>query len=272
MARWVFKLVVILSMAAVACGCIGPVEPVVLETAGTVAEIDYSDLAAVLAGALDENGFVLPGELKKLSDRLDAQLRRMAIAGPTVTPKLLPSPADRLAYWYNARAAWALKLVALAGSPAKLTRRKLESRQVTLDGRTMTLDEIDAILSADADWRVAVLAPSLRKRRARLPKTPFGAADVRRRVGARFSEYVDDEDRFVIDIGRRRIRAHPVLYRLRERLVASHNRKYATEGATLTTVLIGLVTGSPRRRLQDAIGYSWAPFGPNGPLACNADD
>ena len=272
MARWVFKLAVILSVAALASGCIGPAGPVVLETAGTAAEIDYSDLAAVLTGAMDDNGFVLPGALKKLSGRLDAQVRRMAIAGPTVTPKLLPSPADRLAYWYNARAAWALKLVALAGSPAELTRQKLESRQVTLDGRTMTLDEIDAILSADADWRVAVSSPSLRKHRARLPKTPFAAADVRRRVGLRFGEYVDDEDRFVIDIGGRLIRVHPVLYRLREPLVAAHNRKYATEGATLTTVLIGQVTGSPRRRLQDAIGYSWSPFGPAGPLACNADD
>ena len=272
MTRWVFKLVVIMSVAAAVSGCIGPVEPVVLETAGVAAEIDYSDLAAVLVGALDENGCVLPDELKKLSDRLDAQVRRMAIAGPTVTPKLLPSPDDRLALWYNARAAWALKLVALAESPAELARRQLELRQVTLDGRLMTLDEIDAILSADADWRVGVLAPSLRKRRARLPKTPFAAADVRRRVGLRLVEYVDDEDRFVIDIGRRLIRVHPVLYRLRERLVAEHNRKYATEGATLTTVLIGQVTGSPRRRLQDALGYTWLPFAPAGTLACNADD
>ena len=272
MARGICKLAVWLSAVSLAAGCAWRLEPIVLKTAGVAADANCSDLAAVLAGALDENGFVLPSDLKKLSVRLDAQLRRMAIAGPAATPELFPTPDHRLAYWYNARATWGLKLVLLAGGPARLSRRRLETRRFPLDGRTMTLDEIDSILAADADWRVVVSAPSVRKHRARLPLKPFAAADLRQRIHTRFNEYVDDEERFVIDIERRRVRIHPVLYRMRERLVESYNRTYATEDATLTTVLIGCVSGSARRRLQDAVGYACAPQGAAGPLACKADD
>ena len=66
---------------------------------------------------------------------------------------------------------------------------------------------------------------------------------------------MDDEQRFVIDIERKRILVPPVLWQYRSRLIEAHHKTYATRGANLTTVLLPFVEGSAHRRLQDAIGY-----------------
>lgn len=253
--------------AAVGCWHGAP-PPITLDTTGVAPKVDYADLAAVLEAALDKHAFVLPEELDKTVKRLDAQLRLLAVTGPTATPKLLPTPEDRLAYWYNARAAWALKLAVGLDGPDPLPRARLETRPFLLDGRTMSLDAIDRVLADDDDWRTAVAAPGLRKGRARLPAKPFTPGDIRKEIRRRFNEYADDGERFEIDVERRQIRIHVVLWRIREQLIARHNRLYRTEGATLTTALLPYVQGSARRRLQDAIGYACVPRKSDGPLAC----
>jgi len=274
--RGICKLVGVFAAACLVAGCKPPVEPIALDVAGATPEVSYDDLAAVLKVAFgddkDKRGFLVGDELKRVSDRLDAQLKRLAITGPTVTPALLPAPADRLAYWYNARTAWAIKLVLLAECPRALPRRLLETRPFPLDGRTMTLEQIDAILAEDADWRVAVAAPSVRRHRARLPAAPFSPKTVRDGIANRFHEYVADYERFIIDVERRQIVCHPLLWRVRERLIAEHHRKYRTEGATLTTALLPYVTGSGRRRLQDAIGYRCAAGKWADDVICEGDE
>ncbi len=249
------------AMAPLGCNAKTPLGPVVFDTAGAVPAVDYSDLAAVL-----ENSFVTKRDLQKYrlidpeaaaesADRLDAQLKRLAVTGPTVTPKLFPTAEAKLAYWYNARAAWALKLAMLRKFPRHLTHDDFYARRFPLDGRQMTLKEIDEILAADSDWRTLVAGPCVTLQRACLPAEPFDAKDIRKRIAERLGEFIDDEKRFVISVGRKQVLVPPVLWRRRDMLIKTHEDASGTEGATLTTALLPYVTGSAHRRLQNAVGY-----------------
>ena len=118
----------------------------------------------------------------------------------------------------------------------------------------MTLEDIDAILARDADWRALAAAPCVKLTRARLPRSPFTAAGIRERIAERLSDFVDDERRFVIDRRERVIRVPPVIWRYRDRLIAEHNAGCRTCEATLATALLPYTRGSAHRRLQDAVG------------------
>jgi len=268
MQRAVFKLVaIIVSSAVPAAGLLAPgceppaVRPVELDVRGAEAAVDYSDLAAVL-----EESFVTKRSVRahrlldaraatRLQGRLDEQLKRLAVTGPTVTPALLQTPEDRLAYWYNARAAWSLKLAMLKALPRKLKRREFYTRPFPLDGRSMSLADIDTILWAEADWRTLAAAPCVTLQRAPLPETPFAAKDIRRQIQRRLEEFIDDDRRFVINVARREILVPPVIWQFEQALREAHEAAYHTTDVTLTTALLPYVTGSPHRRLQDAIGY-----------------
>ena len=272
-----------LTVAAFAGGCtptVGKLLPVALDTSGTAAGVDYADLGAVLKGAVAGGGRVRPRRLPAFAARLDAQLKRLAVTGPAVTPRLFSTEGGRLAYWYNARAAWALKLLVLyseAFAAAEgaagvlppdvgwLARGQLKSRGIDagdfqttefpLDGRTMTLERIDALLADRFGWRALVAAPGVAPDRALLPAGPFSADDAAGSAARRFEGFIDDDSRLTIDVSSRRVRVPPVLWRFREQLIARHNETYNTRGATLTTALLRYVRGSAHRRLQDAVGY-----------------
>jgi len=233
--------------------------PVTLDVQGVKPAVDYGDLAAVLAECVRSGGRVEPVALKRVVDRLDAQVKRLAVTGPTATPKLFAARDDRLAYWYNARAAWALALALRNQCPETLCPGALETCGFPLDGRETTLRDIDRVLGADADWRVVVAAPGIRANRARLPTRPFAGADVRERIAARLSEFVDDADRFEIDQEHKVVRVPPILCPVRRRLVDECNRRQGVSSATLISALLEYVTGSAHRRLQDAIGLECAP-------------
>lgn len=252
--------------ALVVPGCVAT-DTIALDVRGVSLAVDYSDFAAVLEGVVCDDGNMKPEALKKLSDRLDVQLKRLAVTGPTATPGLFPRAADRLAYWYNARAAWSMKVFLLSGLPKKISTRRLEKRLFPLDGRTMTLQDIDAILLAEHDWQAVVAAPDVRLQRARLSQTVFTAESVQDQVAERFQQFLDDDVRFVIDVEHRRVLFPPVLWRLRNQLIEDHNRRCGTRSATLTTALLGWSSGSPHRRLQDAIGYPTAGAWPNRNVA-----
>ena len=241
--------------AVVACGCTRMAEPVTLDTEGVTPAVDYSHLAVVLDKAVNSDGLLLPKLLERHSERLDAQLRLLAVTGPTATPTLFKTPSEELAYWYNARAAWAMKLAHLCNCPDEMERGELLDRSFPLDGRTMSLAAIDELLAARDDWRVLVASPDVTFSRSRLPAEPFTAADVEQRIAERISALVDDPQRFEIDIDHRRIRVPPMLWQYRQRLIAEHNRSYGTTGANFITALLPHVQGSAHRRLQDATGY-----------------
>ena len=250
-----FKFAFLVGALATA-GCRAPCPPITLETAGVEPTVSYVQLGTVLAEVVSARGGRIDTDvLRQSAAALDAQLRRLAVTGPTATPGQLPTAEHVLAYWYNARAAWSLKLLLACDCPKELRKRELQDRPFPLDARLMTLRQIDAILASGDDFRVAVASPGITTHHASLPREPFGPEGFRRQVAERFAAFLDDETRFVIDIRKRRIVVPPVLWQFRDRLLAAHRARYGVEGATLATALLPYVTGSPHRRLQNAIGY-----------------
>jgi hypothetical protein len=260
-------------LSAALVGCNGPLPRVELDTAGVEARIDYTELAVVLKRSfvtdwqVQAERLVDPVKLGRVKAELDSTVSRLAVAGPTATPELLETRESRLAYWYNARTAWAMKLAMLSGFPERLRRAALEERAFPLDGRTMTLAAVDGILAAEEDWRAVAAAPSVRLDRARLPARPFSAADVRERVVSRFTDFVADEDRFEIDVAARAVRFPPVVWEMRQRIIEAHRRAYGAAGASLTSALLPYVSLPAALRLQNAIGYRCVPAAPRRAIA-----
>jgi hypothetical protein len=251
-------------------GCAGaPVPPVRLDTAGVAPAANYEDLAFVLTTATNDKGYLDYDVLKNDANRLEAQLKRLAVTGPTATPALFPTYESRLAYWYNARAAWAIRLALDADCPRdSLAPARLEERGFPLDGRGMTLDQIDALLLRSFDWREAAAAPCVRLHRPRLPRKPFAPDDVKADAIARLKEYLADDDRFVIDVDSKTIFYPPALWAVRGRLIEEYGRQYHTQGTTLNTALLPYAGRIGELRLQSAIGYAEACDSRDGPLAC----
>jgi len=103
-----------LALAAVLpLGCADAPQPVALQGPAVAPAADYTELGAVLAAAVDQDGSLHPEALEPLHEGLNVQLSRLAATGPTATPLLLTEPEDRLAYWYNARCAWSIELTRL---------------------------------------------------------------------------------------------------------------------------------------------------------------
>lgn len=226
--------------------------PVQLDIGAVRPEVNYDGLREVLNASVTEDGQLVPIGVGDTRDALESQLKLLAVTGPTATPDLLAGESDRLAYWYNARAAWAIYLGLLydfEDVDAAMMRRRFP-----LDGRGMTLRKIDEELEQFGDFRVVVAAPGVARQRARLPETVFGPEDVHSRIDQRFNQFVADEERFVIDVARREIRIPPVLWRYRGRILASFKRKYGYE-APLRIALLWRLEGRAYRRLAEAVGY-----------------
>ncbi len=239
-------------MFVLTAGCAPAVR---LDTSGVQPRVDYSDLGKILHAAVDENGLLVPELLDDVSDNIDAQAKLLAVTGPTATPELFKTRADKLAYWYNARTLWAIELSRLNEFPKRLWPAEYHLRVFPLDGRQLSLEKIDKILSADSDWRTVVAAPDVAHERAVLPTEPFTAEDVEERILKRFSDFIDDDRRFIIDVDNKQIIIPPEMWQFRDMLIRRYNEKYHTEGADFITALLPYLEGSPLRRLQDAIGY-----------------
>jgi hypothetical protein len=287
---WVYLLTICVAFGS--RGCTAPTCPptrglIRPPAAGIAPSASYEDLAAVLAAVVDGQGQIDDFELRQITDRLDRQLAVLAVIGPGSTPPLFPTEEDRLAYWYNARAAWSLKLVALnrpwelgrlpsegdedveddPNAPPRLPLRAFDCQAFWIDGRQMSLRGLDAILAGDGDWRTLVAAPGALVDRAALPDRPFSAADIRPRIAERLVAYLDDDLRFEIDHEYRKVLVRPHVWRYRDGLVTAWNRRFATRGGTMQSALLPYLTGSAERRLQDAVGYGWTVEPPRMRLA-----
>jgi hypothetical protein len=250
------KLVLAALAVASSAGCADEsCPPILLETAGVAPAVDYAPLGEVLASCVLGNGLADREELPRCAQALDRQLAILAVTGPTATPELFPSRDDALAYWYNAHAAWSLKLLTAKGCPRLIGAAAMLDRKFPLDGRTMTLRDIGAILAAEDDFRIAAAVPGATTNYARLPESPIEARGFRQSVQRRFAELLDDDIRVYIDVRRMRVLIPPVLWQFRARLTAEYNRKHHTEGATLVTALLGCTSGPAQRRMQTALGY-----------------
>lgn len=259
MLRVTCKTLTALLAVVAAAGCAPAPGPVSLDTAGVTPVVDYSPLAEVLEIAVDEEGRLSPQALSRSSESLLRQVKLLAVAGPTATPELFDSPDARTAYWYNARTAWSLKLALDCGCPKRMTISELNDRRFPIDGRVMTLAEIDSLLEEDEDYRVLVASPGVCIQRAALPTEPFEAADVRDRIAERFEGFIDDHERLRIDVEKRTIFFPPVLWRMRDRIVQGYERTYGTRGGKLSTAILPHVGGPAARRLRNAVGYQCRP-------------
>lgn len=255
-------------LALVAVGCNTAVDPVVITAVDVDPRVDYSDLHTVLSRAVDGRGFLQSYEVDGVVDRLDAQLALFAVTGPSITPGLYPTAEDRLAYWFNARSAWAIKLAELIGCMEWASADLLEHRSFQLDGRMMTLAGIDEILSRDEDWRTVAAAPCVRLRRGGLTQSPFEPRTIRMEIRRRFIGYVSNRDRFVIDGERREVRYHPVIWQFRDVLIERYERTYGASDVNLNTAILPYLEGAALRRMQSAIGYRPVSDAAAGPLAC----
>jgi hypothetical protein len=267
---WVGKSWLILSWAALVAGCGTELEPVSLDLSGARASADVSDLAAVLAEAVTSDGRIQPGASRRLDCRLDSQLQKMALAGPTATPNLYPTDSARWAYWYNARAAWSAKLTALAGFPERVRPSAMVRRPFPLDGRTMSLEQIDAALLAESrrvgDFRLAACAPGVRADYAPLPNTPYSGADFRTRLAETLDALVLDQRRFLLNVQKRQVEVPSMLWACRDMVTAQYAREFGPCGASLVTALRPHLSLAARRRLDVALGYNVVPRERQGEL------
>ncbi len=246
-------------LLAAGCGSVSVGGPVQLDTAGVDPEVNYANLDKVLKACLSEDRRIRPARLEEVTKELTAQLQLLAVTGPTVTPQLFADDDEKLVYWYNGRAAWSIRLIETAGFPKKLPPGGIAGKRFSLDGRLMTLGQIDKEIDSLAGWKAVVVAPSVMMDRASLAEKAFTADGVRALIDERLNRFVDDGDRVVVDIPAMSVLIPPVLWRYRLKLTGKHNSDYGTEGANLLTALGPHVTGSARRKLQDAIGYEIVP-------------
>ncbi len=236
--------------------------PVELELSGAAPSADTSDLAAVLAAAVTDDGRVRPEPMRQMSARLDAALRRLAVTGPTATPGLYPTYGARWAYWYNARAAWSMKLALLCGCPRATDAAPFRARRFPLDGREMSLEAVDALLLAEAkrsgDFRLAACAPGVMTSHGPMPSRPVTAADFGEGLSAMLSRLVLDERRFVVDVEAREVRVPLLLWAARGVLQSAYRRQYGGGEVALTTALRPFVSDQARGRLEETLGYEAA--------------
>lgn len=253
--------VVAAAVMVLVVGCTGPIGSPIrvhLDIAGATASTDTAELSAVLGRCLTNDGGIIPSALKTQRDKLHAQLKRYAVTGPTASPALFTDADAVIAFWYNARTAWALKLAMETAFPQEICPEQLRDISFPLDGRSMTLGQIDSILG-QYSWQAEVAAPGACFDRARLPKRPFTAGDVRVRIGKRLNSLINDPRRFVVDVQHRRVLMVPVLWRHRQAIIAQYESGYGTTGANFLTALIPHVSGAAQRRIQDAVGYEAVP-------------
>ncbi len=257
------RVPVLLACCLLAAGCTQTPcgNPVTLDTSGVSPKVDYTRLTAVLKSVVNKQGLVMRWALCEENDTLNEQLRLLAVTGPTATPSLFPTAEDRLAYWYNARAAWSMKLVMLCGFPPAL-EEGMDDRLVQLDGRMMSLKDIDNILAADGDWRTLVVAPGVALYRAALPREAMDGKGIREAIDGRFNELAGDGLRFIVDIDKHEVLVPPALWAARTRIIAEYEKTYCTTGANLLTAMLPYLRGSSQRRIRNAIGYRVAPVNP----------
>ncbi|MBN1555846.1 MAG: hypothetical protein JXA11_13975 [Phycisphaerae bacterium] len=240
---------------------------VALRVEGVTPSTDVKHLSVVLKECVDKKGFIDVDTYKRVEPALRTQLRQMAITGPDATPALYSTDPDRLAYWYNARAGWSILLAMRLHGEKQESAGGLKGFLFPLNGRQMTMVQIDKAIFLLGGYQAVVAAPCANLHRAALPQTPFAAETIHEDVRRRFDGFVDDPRRFIIDVETRQIRFPAVLWQYREEILARHYKQYHAPQATFTTALLTLVHGSAARRLQDAVGYACVEDTTPGKLA-----
>jgi len=230
-----------------------------LDTSDMKLSVDYSMLEKVLEKtATGRRADTKEYRVNDLEEKLDLQLSLMAVCGPSVNPDLFPDELSKLVYWLNARTAWTIKFTAMIDEAWFKAPDSPSPRpgKFTLDGRKMALEDIDARISETGDYMHVIIAPGLRPLRAPIPREVFDVKKLDRQVREIFNSFIDDPDRFVIDVESKEILVPPVIWQHRNMLKQKYREKFeGTEDISLVTALLPMTSGSAHRRLQNALGY-----------------
>ena len=228
--------------------------------------IGFGELAKLLAGTVDEQGVIDPTALAIHLPRLERQLALLAQPWPAEIAGERTGGDERLAWLYNARAAWSLRIVAselaprprqpdLFALPTTIRVRKLLEQPITLNGQTTTLAAIDRELARDKDFRLAAAAPCATDFFGRLPREPFTGLTVRAAAAQRFRDYLHDPNRVVVDHDYKRLRVPPALWQFVPLILADYDQRYASRGVQPASALAEFANVPDRQRMQDATGY-----------------
>jgi hypothetical protein len=249
------RFIPILAGAMILAACETPTPPEKisfdLKTSGVKAGVDFSTLSRILdeavsGGRMDMKEY----RVNELEKDLVSQLRLLAVTGPGATPALFKTREDRLAYWLNARASWAIRFA--VEEDDRDEDDKTERGDFPLDGRRMTLDQIDAHI-----YSFLGAAPGTVDDRAPLPGEPFSAKTIDDQARKNFNAFIDDGDRIILDIERKQVLVPAVIWKYRERYIQSYRRTFGAKGeVSLLTALLPVTSGSAHRRLQNAVGYA----------------
>ncbi len=236
-----------------------------LDAAGAQPAADYARLGDVLetgvgGGRLDMKEY----RVHLLREPLEAQLRVMAVAGPSATPDLFPDRESRLAWWLNARTAWTIRLAAALDEIDEDDNTASRTPGMfPLDGRRMTLEEIDVEILRAGDYRCVMAAPGLFPLRAPLPAEPFAPETLEEQTRDNFNAFIVDPERFKLDALQRELLVPPVVWRHRDRLKRAYRETFGgPEEVPLITALLPVTTGSAHHRLQNLVGYRCRGVGP----------
>ena len=252
-------------------GCVEPSRPepislVSLDTAGVKPKVDFTPLARTLKILVESDGTIRAEKWPEVAGTLQEQLKLLALTGPGATGELFESKDQALAWWFNARAAWSIYLAMRSGDSETRKSCDWTATAFPLDGAQMTLADIDTAIEKLGGAAAVMAAPCADLRRAKLPAAPFESKTLRENLATRFEDFVDASDRVVIDVAAKEIRFPPVIWRYRKIIMDDYRDKNGAAGAKLSSALLGRLTGSPRRRFQEAIGYACV-LDPRGPTA-----
>jgi len=234
-----------------------------LKLTGVKASSDISDLSVVLSQVVDSRGRLVPSKLDSIQDHLMQHLRRMAITGPTASPALFPDEISRLVYWYNVRIAWSIRLAQLSLSNKTLRSVDVFRCSFQVDGRRMSLEQIDSLLLSYAkrcgDFRIAACIPGVRAGYAPLPNKPFSEGNFEAELSKQLNQLILDERRFVIDVKRRRVIVPPMLWACRDMIISEYQRRFGQCEVKLLTAVGVYLNSQARFRLEKALGYRVIP-------------
>lgn len=258
MNRWVRMAVWVATAAA---GCAGPSADIDLPAAA--GPIGFDGLAVVLPAVITEDGLVDPTALAVHLPRLNRQLALLAQPWPEEVARPDGNNDARLAWLYNARLAWSLRIVArelrpidgpdgLFGLPDTIDARTFLETSVPLNGGRTTLGGIDCELAAYDDFRIAACAPGVTDFFGPPVRAPFSAETVKSLLNERFAAYGRDPGRIVIDHDRKLLRPPPALAQFADRLTSD---RPGTGKPSLATALAGHLDARGRDRMEDALGY-----------------
>lgn len=222
-------------------------------------ELDYHLMSNVMSeiivsGAVDSVRFdIFRKDLVKALQMLNA-------FGPDIQPQSFETLSDKMAYWYNARALWAMYLSVTYGP--KLKDYYLSSPEdafyaikFPVDGRMMTLKNIDDEIFRLGGYLSLISAPGVLSGRAAIPEASFQPKDFPGIIRSRFNDFIADRYRVDINVADMQVIVPRIIWQFRQKIIADYQQRCPSPDGTFLLALSAMTSEIARFRLKDAIGY-----------------